>query len=155
VIQHGFGGAKLGDIVHYAEPLVTDYAPRAVVVFAGSNDLRPGATRPPSALLHLYELFVERVRAELPNVPIYYIGITPSPRRWEIWDVAQETNAKIRAWTEQDPFLFYIETGPALMGEDGAPDADNYRLDGLHLSGRGYEIWTDIIRPRLLEDLAD
>lgn len=154
VVQHGFGGAKLADLEHYAERLVNDYHPRAVVVFAGSNDLTPGRTKPAGVLLETYRRFVARVRADLPDVPIYYIGITPSPRRWAIWPLAQETNRRIREFSESRPALFYIETGPALLGANGEPDPDNYRLDGLHLSERGYAIWTRIIRARLLEDLV-
>lgn len=154
VVQHGFGGAKLADIEHYAERLVNAYRPRAVVVFAGSNDLQPGATKPASVLADTYLRFVARVRADLPNVPIYFIGITPTPLRFEIWEEAQETNRRIRDESEARADLHYIETGPTLLGPDGHPERANYRFDGLHLSERGYAIWTRIIRPRLLEDLG-
>ena len=153
VIQHGFGGAKLADVEFYAERLVNQFDPRAVVVFAGTNDLMPRMNKSPAVLLKTYQRFVERVRSDLPNVSIYFIGITPSPRRWELWDQAQETNRLVREWSERNPTLFYIETGPALLGEDGEPDADNYMFDGLHLSAQGYAIWTEIIRTRLMEDL--
>jgi hypothetical protein len=155
VIQHGFGGAKLADVEFYAERLVNPFDPRAVVVFAGTNDLQPRASKPPEILLKTYQRFVERVRTDLPNVPIYFIGITPSPRRWEIWEQAQETNRLVREWSARAPTLFYIETGPALLGEDGEPDADNYRFDGLHLSAQGYAIWTEIIRAHLMKELQD
>ncbi|HJO23646.1 MAG: GDSL-type esterase/lipase family protein [Myxococcota bacterium] len=153
VIQHGFGGAKLADVEFYAERLVNPFDPRAVVVFAGTNDLQPGASKSPEVLLETYRRFVERVRADLPDVPIYFIGITPSPMRWEIWGQAQETNRRVREWSAGDPALHYIETGPALLGADGEPDRDNYIFDGLHLSAKGYAIWTGIIQTRLLEDL--
>ena len=155
VIQHGFGGAKLADIEFYAERLVNPFDPRAVVVFAGTNDLQPHASKSPEVLLKTYQGFVERVRTDLPNVPIYFIGITPSPRRWAMWDEAQETNRLVREWSDRTPALFYIETGPALLGADGEPDADNYMLDGLHLSAQGYAIWTKIIRSRLMKELQD
>ena len=154
IIQHGFGGAKLGDVEFYADQLVTPFDPQAVVVFAGTNDLQPHASKPPEVLLRTYQAFVTRVRIDLPDVPIYFIGITPTPRRWVIWDQAQETNRLIRDWSDQDPNLLYIETGPALLGENGQPDPENYRLDKLHLSDEGYAIWTEIIRTRLMRDLA-
>ncbi len=58
VIQHGFGGAKLNDIVYYAERLVNTYRPRAVVVFAGTNDIDPAASKAPEVLLGSYQAFV-------------------------------------------------------------------------------------------------
>ncbi|MBW2267344.1 MAG: hypothetical protein JRH16_02115 [Deltaproteobacteria bacterium] len=154
VIQHGFGGAKLADLEFYAERLVNAYQPRAVVVFAGTNDIHPGNTKPPATLLATYQRFVERVRADLPNTPIYYIGITPSPMRWEVWTIAQETNRLIREFCATRSALHFIDTGPALLGGNGEPDRDYYVFDGLHLSEAGYAVWTEIIRGRLLADLG-
>jgi hypothetical protein len=152
-IRHGFGGAKLNDVAYYAEQLVNAFSPRAVVVFAGSNDLSPGDTKPPRRLLDSYRQFVSKIRVDLPKAGIYFIGITPTVLRWEVWDEIQETNRLIREFSGQHVGLHYIETGPLLLGQDGQPDGDNYRIDGLHLSDRGYAIWTKVIRSRLMKDL--
>jgi lysophospholipase L1-like esterase len=154
VIQHGFGGAKLGDVVYYAQRLVNAWQPRAVVVFAGTNDIAPSASKTPAVLLASYQAFVAEVRADQPEVPIYFIGITPSPLRWEVWPIAQSTNALIETWSKSQPNLFYISTSDALLDANGKPDSDNYRFDGLHLSEQGYAIWREIIRGRLLDDLG-
>jgi hypothetical protein len=71
--------------------------------------------------------------------------VTPEPD-------ALETNRLIEEWNESQTGLYYIETGPALLGENGEPDAHDYVFDGLHLSDEGYAIWTQIIRTRLLDD---
>lgn len=155
VIQHGFGGAKLNDVVYYAERLVNAYQPRAVVVFAGTNDIEPAASKSPQVLLASYQAFVEKVRARQPDLPIFYIGITPSPRRWSVWSIAQSTNRLIEVWSAADPNLHFIDTSDALLASDGEPDEDNYLFDGLHLSKRGYGIWRDIIRQRLGDVLGD
>jgi len=152
-IRHGFGGAKLGDLDFYAEQLVTAFSPRAVVVFAGSNDLQPGDTKPPEVLLETYRRFVAKVRSKLPSAPIYFIGITPTPLRWDVWEMILETNAVIRKYCDEQPGLHYIETGPLLLAADGTPNLANYKFDRLHLSERGYEIWTEVIRGRLMKDL--
>jgi lysophospholipase L1-like esterase len=154
VIQHGFGGAKLNDLVYYANRLVNAYQPRAVVVFAGTNDIHPGAVKTPEQLLASYQAFVAAVRADQPVVPIYFIGITPSPMRWEVWPIAQATNALIQQWSESDPNLHFIDTSSDLMGHNGEPDPDNYRFDGLHLSTQGYSVWREIIRKRLLDEIG-
>lgn len=154
VIQHGFGGAKLNDLVHYAGRLVTPYQPRAVVVFAGTNDIDPAASKSPEVLLASYQALVSKIRAAQPSVPIYYIGITPSPLRWSVWPLAQQTNALMEAWSGNDTNLHFIDTSEGLLGANGEPDRDNYIFDGLHLSAQGYGVWTEIIRPQLMEDLA-
>lgn len=154
VIQHGFGGAKLNDIVHYAQRLVNAWQPRAVVVFAGTNDIDPSATKTPEQLLASYQAFVAAVRADQPGVPIFYIGITPSPMRWAVWPIAQATNTLIEQWSGSDPDLHFIDTSGGLMGSNGEPDPDNYRFDGLHLSEQGYGVWREIIRKRLLDEIG-
>jgi lysophospholipase L1-like esterase len=155
VIQHGFGGAKLNDLVYYADRLVSGYRPRAVVVFAGSNDITPFGTKTPEILLASYREFVSKVRQQQPDLPIYYIAITPSPRRWEVWSIVQTTNAFIADFCATDDKLHFIDTGPALLDGEGEPDPSNYIFDKLHLSEKGYRIWTGIIRPRLLADMPE
>jgi len=154
VIQHGFGGAKLNDLVHYAPRLVSAYRPRAVVVFAGTNDIDPQASKEPAVLLASYQAFVDRVRRAQPQLPIFYIAITPSPRRWPVWPIAQETNRLIAGWSATQPGLYFIDTAGALLGPDGEPARDMYIFDGLHLSQQGYRAWTQVIRPRLLAQLG-
>ena len=155
VIQHGFGGAKLNDIVYYAPRLVNAYQPRAVVVFAGTNDTDPAASKSPEVLLASYQALVKQVRSTQPELPIFYIGITPSPQRWAVWPIAQSTNQLIENWSNADPNLHFIETLDALLDGTGEPNSDNYIFDGLHLSKRGYGIWRDIIRQRLMDELDD
>ncbi|CAA0104712.1 Uncharacterised protein [Halioglobus japonicus] len=154
VIQHGFGGAKLNDLVHYAQRLVNTWQPRAVVVFAGTNDVDPSAAKTPQQLLSHYQAFVETVRADQPDVAIFFIGITPSPLRWSVWSVARSANALIQQWSSSQPNLYFIDTAQSLMGDDGEPNRDYYRIDGLHLSAQGYGIWRDIIRQRLLDEIG-
>lgn len=153
VIQHGFGGAKLNDIVYYAERLVNAYQPRAVVVFAGTNDIDPAASKPPEVLLASYQDFVARVRKDNASLPVFYIGITPSLLRWSVWSIAQDANSLISDWVDSDPNLYFIDTSAGLMGDDGQPAKDHYVIDGLHLSAKGYQVWTEIIRQRLLQAL--
>jgi hypothetical protein len=153
VLQHGFGGAKLFDVVYYADRLVTAYQPRAVVVFAGTNDITPAASKPPAVLLASYQDFIASIRQENAELPVFYIGITPSPSRWSVWPIAQEANRLISAWVDSDPNLYFIDTSASLIGSDGQPDKDNYDGDGLHLSARGYQVWTGIIRKRLRQEL--
>jgi lysophospholipase L1-like esterase len=153
VVQHGFGGAKLNDLVHYATRLVNACRPRAVVVFAGTNDIDPAASKTPQVLLASYQALIAKIRAARPELPVFYIGITPSPLRWSVWPIAQATNQAIAQWSAQQKNLFFIDTSAALMGSTGEPDDDNYRFDGLHLSARGYRIWAGIIRAQLVREL--
>ncbi|MEM8562580.1 MAG: GDSL-type esterase/lipase family protein [Pseudomonadota bacterium] len=151
VIQRGFGGAKLRDVAHYAKRLVNVHDPSAIVVFAGTNDIHPGYAKSPETLMQTYREFVGTVRRDLPTVPIYFIAITPSITRWEVWDIAQDTNALIQAYSATDETLHVIDTTEVLLGADGLPDEKNYKIDGLHLSEQGYKVWARVIREHLKE----
>ncbi len=151
-IQRGFGGAKIGDAIHYAGRLVDVPDPAAIVIFVGTNDLTPQHAKSLDVMLASFRTLIEKIRAQHPEVPIYYIGITPSPLRWAVWPQSKDVNAAIEAESMTMPYVFYLETGDALMS-GGEPDPDNYIFDGLHLSAQGYAIWTRIIRSRLLQDL--
>jgi hypothetical protein len=154
VLQHGFGGAKLGDVVYYAQRLVKAWQPRAVVVFAGTNDITPEDAKPADVLFERYLELVAILRADDPELPVFYIGITPSPLRWEVWPEAQDTNALIESHTAAHPGLYFIDTAPALLGANGTPNPNNYVWDGLHLSEQGYAGWAWIIRAVLEENLG-
>ena len=44
VLNRGFGGSELSDVVRFADRIVVPYKPRVVVVYAGDNDLAAGKT---------------------------------------------------------------------------------------------------------------
>jgi len=151
VIKRGFGGARLSDVIHYIDRIVVPYEPAAIVLFAGTNDMIPGRAKSPEAVLALYQSFVQRVLEDLPDTPIFYIAITPSPKRWAIWPQAQEANRLIKAHADLNSLLTVIDTKAVLMTEAGEPNASLYRDDGLHLNEHGYQAWTSVIRPVLLQ----
>lgn len=124
------------------------------MVFARSNDITPQRAIAPEDLLRVYRKFVERVRTALPEVPIYYIAITPSPSRWAVWNVARRANELIEDYSLTVDVLYVIDITSQLLAPDGKPDPRYYQADGLHMSEAGYEIWAREIRGRLLRDLG-
>lgn len=153
VLNRGFGGAKIGDVVHYAERIVIPYRPRAIVLFAGTNDIAGPKPATAQAVFDGYLSFVKCVQATLPEVPIYYIAITPSASRWKYWHIAREANHLIREHTKSDPRLRFIDLTDHLLGPDGKPDRSLYRIDRLHPNKRGYAKWIAVIKPLLMADL--
>ncbi len=154
VLNRGFGGARIQDVVHYAKRIVLPYQPCAVVLFAGTNDIAPPKPASAHQVYEGYLAFVQLVHFWLPQIPIYFVAITPTPSRWEYWPIAQEANHLIEECTRSDPRLRFIDLTDQLLGPDGKPDRSLYRLDRLHPNQKGYRKWTTAIQPRLLEDLS-
>jgi lysophospholipase L1-like esterase len=152
VLNRGFGGSRMPDVVHHATRIAAHCHPRALVLFAGTNDIAD--PRPASAqqVFEGYLTYVGAIQATLPGTPIYYISITPTPLRWKYWPVVREANRLIQAHTQTDPNLRFIDIAGAFLGPDGLPDRRLFRSDRLHPNARGYAVWTALIKPVLLAD---
>jgi lysophospholipase L1-like esterase len=153
-INRGFGGALIDDVAQYVERIVLRYAPSAIVLFAGTNDIAGSRPASPEYVAERFDAFVSRVRARLPEAPIFYIGITPSRARWRLWPVAERANRIIQARVASDPTLRFIDLSSRLLGLDGLPRKALYRFDRLHPSKRGYAIWAEEIRTALAREPA-
>ena len=80
VLNHGFGGSTLADVIWFAPRIVLPYAPREIVLYAGDNDIAAGRT--PEQVLDDYSAFVRLVRSTLPSTRLVFVSIKPSPSRW-------------------------------------------------------------------------
>lgn len=149
VLNRGFGGAHLSHLIYNAPRVVIPYAPRAVVVYAGDNDI--GAGKSAETVVADFEALVVLLRASLPEVDVWFLSIKPSRLRASLWPEMAKANARIRALAEADPRLHYLDVGTVLLGSDGEPSADFFRFDGLHLNAAGYAAWTKVVKPVLLD----
>ena len=153
IIQHGFGGATINDVVHFSDRLINAFNPRAVVIFAGTNDITPRKVRPATEMLATYQRLVKNIRQDLPSTPIIFIAITPSPHRWSVWPQASETNRFLSDFINSQDNLYLVDTSSGLLNSDGKPDKSFYRLDGLHLSAKGYAVWARRVKAELLKHI--
>ena len=150
VVRRGFGGSRLFDATYYVDRIITPYNPKMLVVFSGTNDIAGENPKQPAEVVALYDQFVDRVHAQFPDLPIYYIAISPTRSRWQHKDIVFETNQLIADKASADERLFFIDTATALLGSDGEPNDDLFVSDQLHLNEKGYAVWTSIIKPVLL-----
>lgn len=154
VINRGFGGSRIDQVARYVDRIVVPYAPRAIVLFAGTNDISGRQPKTAQQVYEGYRAFVANVRAALPETPIYYISITPTPSRWALWPVVREANDLIRAHAASAAdHLHFIDLTPDILGPDGKPRRELYRADKLHPNAKGYALWTTHIKPVLSQSV--
>ena len=146
-INRGFGGSELADSAHFADRIVIPYAPRLIVLNAGTNDINNGKT--PTQVVEDFKVFVARVRIELPRTRIAYLAIQPAPSRWSQAEKQQEANRLITDFVKRGKNLDYIEVWDQYLGADGTPDPAYYLPDRLHGNTAGYKIRADVVRPHL------
>lgn len=148
VINRGFGGSQIADSVRYADRIAIPYHPRRIVMYAGDNDLAAGKT--PQQVLADFHAFVKKVRDGLGDrVPITYISIKPSLKRWALVDRIKEANALIAQEGKSQKNVDFVDIFPAMLGPDGKPRAELFRPDGLHMTDKGYAIWVGILTQKL------
>ena len=142
-INRGFGGSELSDSVFYADRIVIPYQPRIVVVYAGDNDLKAGKS--PETVAADFKAFHQKIQAALPDTKIVFVGIKPSPARWDIRNQAIQANTLIAAECATEPRrLAFLNIWQPMLGADGRPRPELYVADKLHLTPAGYTIWVPL-----------
>ncbi len=150
IIARGFGGSTINGAVYYADRIVTVYNPKIVVIYEGDNDIFFQIS--PETLLETYIAFIKKVRNTLPDVPIYFISIKPSVSRWYLWQQCVTANTLIETYSSQNTLLNYIDVASSMLDAEGFVHEELFKIDGLHMNAQGYEVWTEIIRPILIND---
>ena len=147
VLNRGFGGSELSDVVHFAHRIVVPYKPRVVVLYAGDNDLAAGKT--PAHVFADFQSFVAIVHRDLPTTRVAFIAIKPSIARVNIIDKIHEANQLIRDYIRDDARLVYVDVFTPMLDASGQPRQELFLEDGLHMNAKGYAIWRDLVTPVL------
>jgi lysophospholipase L1-like esterase len=145
VLNRGFGGSTLADVVYYAGRTVLRYRPRLVVLYAGDNDLAEG--RAPERVLDDYRAFVARLRSALPAARLVYLSIKPSPSRRAFIARMREANQRIRAEVARDSLQSFVDVFSPMLDAKGQPRAELFLADSLHLTRAGYLLWHAMLAP--------
>lgn len=149
VINRGFGGSIIPEVIHYSNDIVFPYNPSAVVLYAGENDLT-AKTNTSKWTYKMFRYFINIVKNRLPETKIYYVSIKPSPARFHLWKKMLLTNAYIKEYCEMDSSVTYIDVASEMLNENNLPKEDIFARDNLHLNEKGYQIWTSIIKKKLI-----
>jgi len=159
VINRGFGGAHVAHVTHYAPRIIAPYAPKAVVIAAGGDDLADVGGKPPDQVASDMAALVAVLRpagleaGEAPQV--YILSIPPTPARAARWPAVQEVNTRIASLAAAAPGVQFIDLTDLILDDAGNITDDLFRWDGLTLNAHGYAAVSTRVRTRLLADLGD
>jgi lysophospholipase L1-like esterase len=150
VLNRGFGGSRTPEVLAVMDRIVYPYEPSVIVYYCGDNDLGDSNTDSRAAA-DGFIAFCERVHERSPGTPILYLAIKASIARWSNWEAMDRANDMVADFAATHDNVEFIDVATCLIGDDGTPDPALFLGDGLHLNDRGYELWTAIVRPRVLE----
>lgn len=147
IVNRGFGGSTLPEVIHYIDETVLKYQPKTVVTYC-ENDMFVDETKTPEQTRDSYVEFTRQVREKFPDVQMYFVSIKPSPSRWARRTEVLKANQLIKDFTEKDKNHGYIDVWPTML-KNGRPDPSIYLKDSLHMNAEGHRRWTEVIKPVL------
>ena len=152
IINRGFGGAHISDMLHYYQETIKVYSPRVIVFYCGDNDIAAGKSV--SQVLADYIEFITKIKTDFPAILLIYLPIKPSISRWDKWPEMDELNQQIKRFNTSDSNLFYVDTATPMLVNGEKPGPELFLDDGLHLNQTGYALWAAVLTP-IIHDAYD
>lgn len=149
VINRGIGGAVIEDITYYLDKLVFTYKPRQLVLYVGENNL-PNDNETADIILNKTIALYKAIRAKLPEVPIVYIAMKPSPSRDKYQQKCKAANDLIKKFIATEKNIVFTDVYTAMLA-NGKSRPELFVEDMLHMNNKGYSIWEKLVEPLLLK----
>ena len=143
VINTGFGGSHMSDLLFHIEETVLRFEPVKVYIYEGDNDIF--ANKTPKNILKTTKMVVEKIKAHNSKIEIFLISAKPSPSRWEFKNEYEDLNILFKKYSETKEGVFYIDIWKAMLDEKGNPKSNIFISDSLHMNRKGYLIWSEVI----------
>lgn len=129
--------------------------PKAIVLMIGTNNT--GHQKPDGYQCSAQQTadgvktILEKLKVKAPQAKILLLGIFPRGATSEdaFRKQNEATNALIKGYAD-DKTVFYMDIGSKFLEPDGTLTQE-IMPDRLHLSAKGYEIWTAAIEPKVKE----
>jgi lysophospholipase L1-like esterase len=150
VLNRGVGGTVINDIVFYLNDLVFAYEPRQIVLYVGENDVVNEANTADTILNRTIRLYT-LIRAKMPEVPVVYIAMKPSPSREKFVQKVIDANSKIKAYLAKEKNTAFVDVFPLMLAKNGKMRPELFVNDMLHMKPEGYAIWKKAVKPYLLK----
>ena len=156
--NRGISGDFTLGVLNRLEVSVFDLNPSVIVLMIGTNDINGG--RSVDALINSYKMIIDKIYEKLPNVTLYCMSIIPQNKDLEEYtelNVDNNNTKVIEANIEisklcQENNIAYLDIYSKLLDENNYLDK-KYSDDGIHLNANGFQVWTELLKPYLLEEV--
>jgi lysophospholipase L1-like esterase len=152
VLNRGFGGSTLPEVLHYAARIILPHQPETIVLYAGENDLtEPGIKA--KDVVKRFKAFAQLVQEKLPDTQVFYLSIKPSVARWHLWPEMAKANKKLQRWMNNRDQFTYVDVASTMLDQTGNVKEDIFIADHLHMNEKGYALWQAKLKPLLVEHM--
>lgn len=150
IINRGFGGSSLPDLLRYEKDILIPYHPKQVVIYCGENDFAASDTVTTETVVGRFRQLVTDIRQALPNAAIAFVSIKPSPSRRHLQAKIIAANLQISKFLAAQKNASFINIYDQMISADGNMMGQLFLSDSLHMNPAGYAIWQKAIQPFLL-----
>jgi len=151
LLNRGFGGSTLLDLLRYEEDVIFKYDPKQIVIYCGENDLAASDTVTAAMVFDRFKTLFHEIRAVFPEVPVVYVSLKPSPSRWHLRAKAKAANELIEKYLKEQKHAAFVNVWKPMLGNNGRPRQDLFVEDDLHMNAKGYAIWQKLLQPYLVK----
>jgi beta-glucosidase len=153
-VNLGIGGDRTQHVLWRLENAPLDgVKPKAAVVMIGTNNSN-GEDNTPGQIAEGVSAIVAKLRERLPDMKILLLAIFP---RGENFNAQRGKVAQVNQVIHKladGKNVFFMDIGHRFLNADGTLPSE-IMPDYLHLSPKGYEIWTKAIEQRLTQFLGE
>lgn len=151
IINRGFGGSSLPDVIRYVSDIIYPYHPKQVVIYCGENDLAASDTVSAEIVVRRFRELFSMIRSQLGDVNVTYVSVKPSPSRSHLMPKMMEANDGIEKFLKTKKKTAFVDVYHKMLDQQGEPVKALFVKDNLHMNARGYAIWKQAIQPYLLK----
>lgn len=153
IINRGFGGSALTDVIRYANDVIIPYQPKQIVIYCGENDLASSDTVTAQMVSARFKNLFTLIRKNNSTVPVAFISLKPSLSRKHLWPKMVQANQLIKNYLSTKKRTAFIDVYNKMFNKDGTIMQDIFIEDDLHMNAKGYAIWQKAIEPYLIKTI--
>ena len=141
IINRGISGDTLDGLLYRVDEVI-ERKPKKIFLMIGINDLGKGKNV--NQILEKYTILIKKIHTNLPETIIYIQSVLPAKRKTlRNTDIKKINIGLIKIANKYNKN--YIDLYSSFLSKNNELN-DAYSLDGLHLNGKGYQLWKQIIK---------
>lgn len=150
VKNRGISGDRAYGVYDRLDPILKG-KPAKIFLLIGINDVSAGLSA--DSIADRIQLITEKIKKDSPKTRLYLQSVLPVSDYYNMfgshtrhWEMIPDINAKLKKLAEKEQ-VTYIDLYSHFVDKNTGKMNPEYSNDGLHLLGKGYLLWRDIVKP--------
>ncbi|MGJ8736021.1 GDSL-type esterase/lipase family protein [Zobellia laminariae] len=152
VINRGFGGASIPEIIYYYDDVIKKHTPAILVIY---SDIDVEAGKSPSVAVAAYDELLTKVKKDFPETEVLLLAMKPTLiddfLGKEVAKNKIRTNELLSEYCATEEHMKFVDVSTPMLKPDDAVRSDIFLEDGLHMNPLGYTLWNPILKKEIGE----